>query len=319
MVGRFVRGLLVLLAIVLFAGIGAIVYFRDPDVSDADITAKYGQPPSQFIVLKTGARVHYRDQGSRTGMPLVLLHGSNSSLHTWEPWVAQIGDQFRMISVDLPSHGLTGAVPGDDYSQEGMSQFVDEFTKALNLDRFALAGNSMGGGVAARYAIHHPERVSHLILVDAAGMPLTVKRDPGLAFVILRTPVLQNVLLYITPRALFEEELKKYIYDDSLVTADMVDRYWELARRAGNRAATLKRFLNTPDTFVKDNASKITTPTLILWGDSDTLIPREAGDAYNAAIPGSKMVVFRNAGHVPMEEVPEQSARAVREFLAPTP
>jgi pimeloyl-ACP methyl ester carboxylesterase len=315
----FLRGLLILIVLLAVVVVGAMVAFYDPDMSDADLVAKYGQPPSQFITLPSGARVHYRDQGQRNGPALVLLHGSNASLHTWEPWVAQLGDRFRMISLDLPSHGLTGAVLGDDYSQEGMAKFVDEFTSALGVERFALAGNSMGGGVAARFALMHPEHLTHLILVDASGMPTKTPRDPGLGFRLARMPVLQYAMLYVTPRNLFDSSLKTAIADDTLVTPSMVDRYWQLNRRVGTRAATLKRFQTPFDTFVEQNASKIATPTLMLWGDVDTLTPRDMGEAYNAAIKGSKLVVYNNVGHIPMEEVPEQSARAVREFLAPTP
>ena len=314
----FVRSLII--AIIIFAVIvvGAVIAFSDPDVPDDVLVAKYGQKPSQFVTLGSGARVHYRDQGQRNGPALVLLHGSNASLHTWEPWVAQIGDQFRMISVDLPSHGLTGAVPGNDYSQEGMAKFVDEFTTAIGVERFALAGNSMGGGVAARFALMHPERLTHLILVDAGGMPSKTPRDPGLGFRLARMPGIQYLLLFVSPRSLFEDGLKKAVVDDTLVTPAMVDRYWELNRRVGTRAATLKRFQEPQDTTIEQNASKITTPTLILWGDLDTLAPRDSGEAYNAAIKGSKFIVYKIVGHLPMEEVPEASARAVRDFIAPS-
>jgi pimeloyl-ACP methyl ester carboxylesterase len=313
----FFRGLLVLVFLLAIAAAAAIWYFGDPDVPADTLAAKYGQSPSQFVDLPSGARAHYRDQGSRTGAPLVLVHGSNASLHTWEPWVAQIGDQFRMISVDLPGHGLTGAVPTDDYSQEALVKFIGEFTRALGIERFAIAGNSMGGGVAARFAIEHPERLTHLILVDAGGLPSKTPTDPGLGLRIARIPVLQYVLLYVTPRSLFEEGLKKAIVDDALVTPEMVDRYWELTRRAGTRRATLKRYQQPEDTFIADNVAKITTPTLIIWGDLDTLVPRDVGERYNAEIKGSKLVIYNNVGHIPMEEVPEPSARAVREFFSP--
>jgi len=314
---RFLRGFLLLIAVLAVAAGGAIVAYSDPDLPDTALVAKYGQPPSQFVTLASGARVHYRDQGQHDGPALVLLHGSNASLHTWEPWVAQLGDRFRVISLDLPSHGLTGAVPGDDYSQEGMAKFVDEFTTALGVGRFALAGNSMGGGVAARFALIHPERLTHLILIDAGGMPTKLPRDPGVGFRLARIPVIQYVLLYVTPRGLFQDGFRTAIADDALVKPAMVDRYWELNRRAGNRAATLKRFQVPLDAFIEHNAANIATPTLILWGELDTLIPPDAGDAYHDAIKGSKLIVYKNVGHIPMEEVPEQSARAAREFLQP--
>lgn len=316
---RFFRGLLILVAVLAILMAGLIAAFRDPDVPAAMLVAKYGQGASQFITLPSGANVHFRDQGQRLGPVLVLLHGSNASLHTWEPWVAQLGNQFRVISVDLPAHGLTGSVPGNDYSQEGMAKFVYDFTAALKLAPFALAGNSMGGAVAARFAIEHPERLTHLILVDAGGMPTATERDPGLGFRLARMPVIQNIMLYVTPRSLFEDGLKKAIFDDTLVTPEMVDRYWELNRREGARAAMLKRFQAPDDTFVQDNAAKIATPTLLLWGSEDTLTPPDIGEAYAVAIPNSKLIEYDNVGHIPMEEVSDQSARAVREFLSPAP
>lgn len=316
---KFMRGLIVLVVLVLLLALGAVVFFSDRDMRAIELESKYGAAPSQFVVLPSGARVHYRNQGQRNGPPLILLHASNASLHTWEPWVQQIGDAFQMISLDLPSHGLTGPTPGDDYSQEGMAKFVAEFATAVGVERFAVAGNSMGGGVAARIAIMYPERVTHLILVDAAGMPTKTPRDPGLGFTLARTPVVQYALLYFSPRNIFEDGLKKAIFDDSLVTPQMVDRYWELNRREGNRAATLKRFQTPFDTFVADNASKIIAPTLILWGREDTLTPRDMGEAYNAAIRGSKLVVYNDVGHIPMEEVPDRSASTVRDFLMPAP
>lgn len=314
----FLRGILVLISIIGLLIAGLVFAFSDPEIPADALVQKYGQPPSQFVDLPSGAHVHYRDQGQKNALPLVLLHGSNASLHTWEPWVAELGDQFRLISVDLPAHGLTGAVPGDDYSQAGMTKFVDEFTRAIKVERFALAGNSMGGGVAARFAVDHPERVTHLILLDAGGLPSKTPRDPGLAFRIAATPVLQNLILFVTPRRLLEDGLKKAIVDDALVTPEMVDRYWELNRREGTRAATLKRFQTPNDGYLEQNVTKIAAPTLILWGDLDTLVPRDVGESYNAAIKGSRLIVYKNVGHLPMEEVPEQSARAVREFLAPS-
>jgi pimeloyl-ACP methyl ester carboxylesterase len=315
---RFLRGLLILLAILAILVAGLIAAFRDPDIPSAMLVAKYGQGASQFVTLPSGANIHYRDQGLRTGPVIVLLHGSNASLHTWEPWVARLGDQFRVLSLDLPSHGLTGPIPGDDYSQAGMVKVVDEFTTAMKLAPFALGGNLAPHRVAARFAIEHPQRLTHLILVDAGGMPTKAERDPGLGFRLARMPVVQNLMLYVTPRNVFEDTLKTAIVDDKLVTAEMVDRHWELNRREGNRAASLKRFQMPFDTFVQDNAAKITTPTLILWGELDTLTPPDMGEAYAGAIKGSRLIVYNNIGHILMEEAADDSAQAVREFLTPT-
>jgi pimeloyl-ACP methyl ester carboxylesterase len=222
-----------------------------------------------------------------------------------------------MISLDLPGHGLTGPIPSDDYSQEAMAAFVDEFTTVMNIERFALVGHSMGGAVAARIALRHPERLTALILVSAAGLPTSTPRRQSLGYFVLRTPVLQNVLLYVSPRMLFEAEFKRSVVNPQLATPEMIDRYWILNRKVGNRAATLKRSQTPYDTFLPENVSKIVSPTLLIWGDQDGVTPPDIAQSYNAAIKGSRLVMFRNTGHLAMEETPAQSARVVREFLAP--
>ncbi len=283
---------------VLVAGAGLALY--ESDIPRAELTALYGGPDSQFVQLASGGRAHYRDRGPRDAPVLLLLHGSNASLHTWEPWAAELAGPFRVVTVDLPGHGLTGAVPDGVYTQKAMAGFVLEFASALGLDRFALGGNSMGGGVAARFAINNPGRVTKLILIDAAGFPSRTESDPGLGFRLARMPVVRNLLLVATPRALFETSLKTAIADDALVTAEMVDRYWRLNRMEGSRAATLVRFQSPPDETVRERAGEIAVPVLVLWGAEDRLIPPDAGEALAAAIPGARLIVYLGVGHLPM-------------------
>ncbi|MBV9693950.1 MAG: alpha/beta fold hydrolase, partial [Alphaproteobacteria bacterium] len=143
-----------LIGIVILAALaaGAFFYYSTPDIARAALETKYASPVSHYVALRDGARAHYRERGPAGAPSLVLLHGSNASLLTWEPWSKRLSDSFHVVSVDLPGHGLTGAVPNGDYSQDGMAKFVGEFADKLGLKTFALAGNSMGGGVAARFA-----------------------------------------------------------------------------------------------------------------------------------------------------------------------
>ncbi len=196
------------------------------------------------------ARAHYRDRGDKQAPILLLLHGSNASLFTWEPWSKVLSDHFRVISVDLPGHGLTGATGNHDYTQEGMSLFVFAFADKLGLKSFALAGNSMGGGVAARFAEEHPDRVSRLILVDAAGLPFQPGSATPLAFRLARMPVVNRLLLYITPRSVVTEGLNDAIVHKAIITSAMIDSYWDFARMEDTREATLQRFAASPDSYV---------------------------------------------------------------------
>ncbi len=311
------RTFLAIVVVIVAALAGAFYYLSEPDIPRAVLEAKYGTPPSQFVVLPDGARAHYRDRGPRDAQVLLLLHGSDASLFTWEPWSKDLSDRFRVISVDLPAHGLTGAVPDHDYSQKGMAVFVAEFADKLGLTHFALAGNSMGGGVAARFAEMYPARLDHLILVDAGGMPSKMGDKIPLGFKIARMPWMRPVLLHITPRGLFSEGLNDAIVRKSIITDKMVDMYWQFHLMAGSREANAERFATVEDYgYVKDHIGAIKVPTLILWGEEDHLIPVAAAHEFQKAIPGSKLITYPATGHIPMEEVADQSAADVRAFLS---
>ena len=311
---KLLIGLLILIVVV--AGAGFLLY--SPDIPRSALEGGYATPPSHFLTLADGARVHFRDRGPRNAPTLVLLHGSNASLFTWEPWASRLDNSFRVVTLDLQGHGLTGAVPSRDYSEQGMVNLVAAFTRRLGVARFALGGNSMGGAVAARFAEEFPERVTQLILVDAAGT-LTREGDRvPLAFRLARIPVLDQVLLYVTPRAIVVEGLDDAILRKSIIDDTMINRYWDFARMAGTREATLIRFRLPPDSYVADHTGRITMPTLILWGEEDHLIPVAAGRAYAKAIRGSRLIVYPATGHLPQEEVADKSADDVRTFLLAT-
>jgi pimeloyl-ACP methyl ester carboxylesterase len=309
---RTFLGILAAIAVIL---VGGYFYLSVPEIPRTTLEAKYATPPSQFLTLADGARVHYRDQGPKTAPTLVLVHGSNASLFTWEPWVARLGDTFRVVTIDMPSHGLTGAVPSHDYSQAGMAKFVDDVADKLGLKTFAIGGNSMGGGVAARFAEDYPDRVTALILVDAGGMPAQIGDNVPIGFRIARTPVLNQLMVHMTPRAIFADGLHKSFNHENLVTPAMIDQYWELNRMAGTPEATMARFQIPFDTYIKDHASRIKAPTLILWGAKDHLIPVAAAYEYEKAIPGSKLIVYPDGGHVLQEDEADKSAAAAKAFL----
>jgi pimeloyl-ACP methyl ester carboxylesterase len=315
------------LVVLAVAGVGVLLlFFSTPEVPAATLAAKYGQPPSQFLKLPGGTVAHYRDypaaSSDKPAPILVLLHGSNASLHTWEPWAQRLRPTMRVVSVDLPGHGLTGATVEGDYSTEGMVAFVDSFTRTLGIDRpFVLAGNSMGGNVAWRFTLAHPDRVSKLVLVDAAGITLPgVSMTPPIGFRLARNRFAAPILRHFAPRTIFEETLQAAFYDKSMVTPEMVDRYWELNRRTGTPEATFARFrLPLTNPGMMDRLHEITVPTLILWGREDALIPVAHAQAFAERLPHAVVMIYDHCGHIPMEEVADRSAADVRAFVEGVP
>ena len=293
------------------------------DLPYADLKAKYASPASRFMTLPDGVGVHYRDQGKADAPPIVMIHGFSANLDAWEPWVAQLGPDYRIITLDLAAHGLTTVPAGYQVSTEGQVEIVDQLTHALKVDHFVLAGNSMGGGVSWNYALAHPDRVRALVLVDSVGLPPAPKagekpkgEGPPLVFMIMRSPMGRSILKQINPRPLAEKGLKQAYVDQSLVTPALVDRYVDLALAPGHRELLMSsqpgpRMPVTPATF-----QAIHAPTLVLHGEADTVIPGEAGKALAAAIPGAQLILYPGVGHVPMEQIPAKSAADVRVFLS---
>lgn len=297
--------------------VGAFLLLRTPDVPMDELKARYASPESQFLEVSPGFFVHVRDEGLRNAPALFLVHGSNASLHTWEPWVARLKGKYRVVSLDLQGHGLTGPIPSACYTTECMADTVEAVRAKLGIDRIAIAGNSMGGNVSIAYALAHPERVAALILVDASGAP--VKRDgpPPLGFRIAQTPVLRDVGAWITPKSVIGETLEKSVSVKSVASDAAITRYWELLRAPGNREATMLRFATygpsklTPESF----AALKGTPVLILWGKEDALIPATSADWFKSALPQAEVLVYPKIGHLPQEEAPDRSSADVDVFL----
>jgi pimeloyl-ACP methyl ester carboxylesterase len=310
-----VKRLFKVLAVIAVLLVAAFLIFRVPDTDKAAMRAKYGGPPSQFVDLGNGLTVHLRDEGPREAVPVVLLHGSNADLHTWQPWTDRMKDRYRVIRFDQRGHGLTGAAPDGDYSRAAFAADVERVADKLGLERFVLAGNSMGGGIALDYALAHSDRLAGLVLVDAAGAPQLEKAKGNIGFTIARTPVLGRLMGQVTPRSLVERSLRQSVSNQAIVTPQAVDRYWELLRYPGNRAATISRFSAAPQPFAAEALGRLTVPTLIIWGEQDPLIPLASGEWLASHIPGARIEVLRGIGHIPMEEAPDASVAALDGWL----
>ena len=282
------------------------------DVPVAELKAKYATAESKFMDLD-GMAVHYRDEGNPADKtPVVLLHGTAASLLTWNGWTTALKAKHRVIRLDLPGYGLTGPNPDQDYSMNFYCRFLHDFLEKLDVNRFYLAGNSLGGKIAWEYALAFPGNVKKLILIDAAGYPLPHRMS--LAIRLASTPVLKNILLYFTPRFLVEKSLKEVYADHSKVTEQLVDQYYDMVCRTGNRAA-LVAWAGMVDDDNYRKIKQIQTPTLILWGEADTWIPVEDAYRFEKALPNNRVVIFKDLGHIPQEEDPAETVKEVLVFL----
>lgn len=292
----------------------SVVFFGYTDKPLAELNEKYATAPSAFLTVD-GMEVHYRDEGNKTdSLPLLLIHGTGSSLHTFDSWTVELKKEKRVIRMDLPAFGLTGPFPDRVYSIDHYVAFVNQFLKALGIQQCIIGGNSLGGEIAWNFTVQHPEKVQKLILIDAAGYPLQSQSVP-IGFKIARTPVLNKMMTFLTPKWMVASSLKNVYADPSKVNDALVNRFFDLTLRAGNRQALVDRMNFVPDTSKLSLIKNIQQPTLILWGEQDLLIPVQNAFRFQNDLPNNTLVLIKNSGHCPMEESPQETLIPLLNFL----
>lgn len=322
------RRIAILIGTVLTAVLLGLLSMIRPDIPVEDLIPTYADSTSRFIRID-GMDVHVRDEGA--GPVILLIHGTFSSLHTWDAWTSELTETHRVIRLDLPGFGLTGPHPYGDYSTRATLHLLDSIRTASGVERWTIGGNSLGGRIALDYARHYPTRTDALVLVDAAASfprdtaqaapAARPSEDRPLILRALADPVLRKAMSLLTPRFLFKSALSGAYGDPSRMRETDITRYYELMRREGNRSAFISRATGTRiereslhPLPVPIALADLPMPVLIQWGAKDTWIPLRVGERLHAAIPGSELVVYPEAGHAPMEELPSESVADVIRF-----
>ena len=306
------------LGLLLIASSIGVALSRAPDRPVQTLVARWAPPPSDFIEVK-GQLVHLRDEGPRSDpAPLLLLHGTGASLHTWDGWAAALKAQRRVIRIDLPAFGLTGPFSGqyapDDYRGDTYARFVLDVLDTLGVSRATIAGNSLGGEVAWRAVLLAPQRFDRLILVDATGYAFAPDSLP-LGFRVAALPLLGRIAEHLLPRAVVAASVRSVYGDPSRVDDALIDRYFELTLREGNRRALGQRLQQLEMGAHAERIQGLALPTLLLWGGRDRLVPPASAQRFAADIRGARLIVFEHLGHVPQEEDPTATVAAVASFL----
>jgi pimeloyl-ACP methyl ester carboxylesterase len=298
-----------LLAISAFLIIVISIYWKN-DIDINELKNKYAYPTSSFIFID-GINVHFRDVGK--GDAILLIHGTGASLHTWEKWINILSTDYRVISFDLPGFGLTGPDPNHNYQISRYTAILDSLMVKLKVDSFHIAGNSLGGLVAWHYTTQFPQKILTLNLIDAAGLPQPGKKPPFI-FQLAKLPVLSTLLQKVTPKSIIEKSMLDVYKNDQLVTEKLIDRYFELSLREGNRTAFVKRMSQLNEKLVVGDLENITVPVLIQWGKDDRWIPLANAFEFQKLIPKAELIIY-DSGHVPMEENPMETVKDYMIFL----
>lgn len=292
---------------------------RRGDIPYATLEKAYANQESEFLNLSDGLRIHYQDEGPENADAIVLVHGFSASLHTWGAWVEDLKQTHRVVRIDLPGHGLSRCA---ETGGIGINQFVavvDDVTEQLGLDKFTIAGSSMGGATAWNYALAHPSKLEGLVLVGASGWPASAEdaQNSPFIFKLLEHSAARNLVKDLDLTSMIRSALHDSFANPSLVTDDMVERYSALSRAPCHRDAILELTVEREDRPVASNQifQGLNLPTLILHGEQDNLVPVSGGKKFLNAIDGATAHFYPGVGHLPHEEISSETLIDLRSFL----
>jgi pimeloyl-ACP methyl ester carboxylesterase len=286
---------------------------RDVDWS-ANRAIVFHSEHSRFADVN-GVRVHYQQAGPAKGPPLLLLHGFASSTLVWSKVFLNLANHgFRVIAPDLLGCGYTGKPRRGEYTIKAQAKLIVDLLDQLEIERATIVGSSYGGAIAATCALDYPERVARLVLVG------TVNNNRPLQFKLMRvfgSRIIGNVVspLLIGSRRLLRMRMKR-VYDRHAWVLDerRVDARHLPLRAAATQRAIIRTVRHWDADRISCDSHLIRQPTLLLWGENDPEIPLADGERLHEAIPGSRLTVFLNCGHLPHEEYPEEFVEVVTEF-----
>ncbi|WP_020526981.1 alpha/beta fold hydrolase [Flexithrix dorotheae] len=285
------------------------MFYKDIEVGE--IKAKFADHSSKFTIINQ-QEIHYKDQGD--GDVILMIHGSPGSLFIWNKWAEILSKNYRIIRMDLPAFGITGPNRENDYSLNYYINFVKSFVDKLELKKFHLIGNSLGGQITYEFTDKFPGLVEKMVLISPTSFNHVYETSMFPAMKIIQSLVPKSGLNFITPKSWIRQSLKQIYSDQKLITPSMVDLNHSLLLREGNRKALLGNIIEQ-STNKENKVSEITTPTLLLWGEKDKIIPVVNASNFKSMITNVRLITYKDVGHFPFDEVPEQSAKDVEEFL----
>ncbi len=301
-----------ILKVIIFFGFALLFLFFfniTNDIPLDDLKTEFENKNSKFVEVD-GTILHYVDEGE--GIPIILLHGTGASLHTWDSWAQRLKDKYRVLRITLPGFGLSGPRSDKKYKIKDYVDLLESFVEKIGVQKFHLAGNSLGGSIAWLYTSLYNNKVKKLILINSSGYELD---KVPFAIRIARNKYLNFLIKKISPKILIKKSLNEVYYDDKLISKSIINRYYKLNLREGNRQAFIDRAL----TGFIDHTSrlkKITSPTLILWGKNDEWINVKFAQKFKTMIKTSRVSIMNETGHIPMEEKPFESLKIVEGFLS---
>tara|TARA_B100001121_G_scaffold77728_2_gene68909 strand:- start:1221 stop:2195 length:975 start_codon:yes stop_codon:yes gene_type:complete len=314
---QFVK-FLIKIAIAVILGIVLLFYsmikldIRYPsDISKESIEAKYLLESSDFIEID-GVNIHFAIDGS--GPDLLLLHANYANLIDWNPWVNLLKDHYRVIRIDIPGHGLTAADPSNDYSMQRTIFLLEGFLNAFEVQKLSIAGASLGGTIGLHYTRRNPEKVENLILVSPGALNPRIRgrNEP------VKLPKPFEIIAYFTPRLITESLLRGGFGDPENVTEELIDRWYDLLLREGQRDAQIARVNQYVSGDIDQVLSEVRAPALIMWGKKNNVVPVDLAYEMKDMMKNSlriEMIIYESGGHQLVQELGIQTGKDALQYL----
>ncbi|WP_037313559.1 alpha/beta fold hydrolase [Ruegeria halocynthiae] len=272
------------------------------------------------LVLPDGMNVNYRVQGNPQGQTLLMVHGGGGSIDDWNVWLPTLEPDYYIVSIDLPGHGLTDPLPDDDYGPKRFAVFIKDVVAALDLQDFVIVGHSFGGDSVVRYVLDNPDTPVAMVLVSSGGF---MPRDDQISdtekelLEWAANPVVQKLLPFLQDRASVKEGMESYFHDASVNTEAYTDKVYNLLRYEKNRGVLVKLLVHSIAGYTDvSGLDRIGIPTLILWGDKDTIALPEFAYRFESELPNATLRMYPGVGHMLMMENPDESVNDLRAFLS---
>lgn len=289
---------------------------RAGEVVWEEISGEVTHSENSHFVEVDGATVHYQEFGEAHNPTVILIHGYTASAYVWHlaaPLLAR--ENFRVVAVDLLGFGYSEKPAAFDYSIASQARMISRFMNRLGIGRACVVGSSYGGAVAATVALDYAERVEKLVLVDAV-INDDVKNSPILK--LASVPVLGEIAspFLLDSKRFFRRRMRSTIAPENhhLITRERVESVARPLHAADAHRSVLQTARAWDANRIEQDAQLITQPTLIIWGEGDGVIPLADGEKLHDAILHSRLVVFKNCGHVPQEEAPEKFSALAADF-----
>lgn len=289
---------------------GVVWTLSTPDLSRDVLQSRYGLS-QQNVLMLDDISVAYKDTGPREAPAVLLLHGFGSSLQTWDVWSQTLELNYRVIRLDLPGFGLTGPSANNDYSEAQDLKSLIQFLDKLGVNKLAVVGHSMGGKLAWSFAAQQPNRVTALVLMAPDGFP----KPEDIGTRPYASPAIMGIMKYVLPKYVVQKSIEPAFSDVGALTPTLLNRYHDMLRAPGVRAAILARGNQTVYTDPVPRLKAITSPTLLIWGAEDHMISSSNARNYEGVMAQAKVWVLPHVGHLIQEEQPQRGLAAVIDFL----